>query len=69
MACKDKCLPYKASKPYGKGRYESGQSRCSMCDIFITYVGVWCPCCGTRLRKLPRSLKYKERLREKRLMV
>jgi len=35
MACKDKCKKYKASKPFGMGRYESGQSRCTMCTLYI----------------------------------
>ncbi len=69
MACKDKCESYRANKPFGKGRYEDGQSRCSMCDIFMRYAGIWCPCCGTRLRKTPRSLKYKEQLKERRAKI
>ena len=64
MACKDKCVTYKASKPFGEGRYASGQSRCSMCVIYINYAGIFCPCCGSRLRKKPRSLKYKTKLQQ-----
>ena len=36
-----------------------------MCDIFIKWDGLWCPCCGYCLRTKPRNLKYKAKLREK----
>ncbi len=25
--------------------------------------GLWCPCCGYRLRTKPRNIKYKQKLR------
>lgn len=64
MTCKGNCSRYKASKPVGAGRYASGQSRCQICEIFIKVEGLWCPCCGYRLRKKPRNLKYKKIMRE-----
>ena len=30
---------------------------------FIKWEGLWCPCCGYRLRTKPRNLKYKAKLR------
>ncbi len=64
MVCNGvECLRYKAKKPVGKGRYESGQSRCQICSLYINWAGLYCPCCSTRLRKKPRSTKYKELLR------
>ncbi|HZC20317.1 MAG TPA: hypothetical protein VE223_01595, partial [Nitrososphaeraceae archaeon] len=45
------------------GRYVSGQKRCQICEIFIKWDGLWCPCCGYRLRTKPRNLKYKAKLR------
>jgi hypothetical protein len=27
--------------------------------------GLWCPCCGYRLRTKPRNLKYKAKLRSR----
>ncbi|HZA99728.1 MAG TPA: hypothetical protein VE308_01765, partial [Nitrososphaera sp.] len=45
------------------GRYASGQKRCQICEIFIKWDGLWCPCCGYRLRTKPRNLKYKAKLR------
>ena len=60
----EKCLRYKAKKPVGIGRYESGQSRCKKCAIYINYNGIKCPCCNVRLRKSPRDLVHKLILRE-----
>ncbi|HKU49101.1 MAG TPA: hypothetical protein VJP79_04045, partial [Nitrososphaera sp.] len=54
---------HKAQKPVGSGRYASGQKRCQICEIFIKWDGLWCPCCGYRLRTKPRNLKYKAKLR------
>lgn len=68
MACNGKCGAFKATKPYGMGRYESGQSRCTECELYINYEGRFCPCCQGRLRKSPRSLKYKEQLRQRRAL-
>ena len=63
MTCKGNCVRYKAQKPVGTGRYASGQRRCQICEIFIKWEGLWCPCCGYRLRTKPRNLKYKAKLR------
>jgi hypothetical protein len=63
MTCKDICIRHKAQKPVGSGRYAIGQKRCQICEIFIKWDGLWCPCCGYRLRSKPRNLKYKAKLR------
>jgi len=63
MTCKGICIRHKAQKPSGSGRYASGQKRCQICEIFINWDGLWCPCCGYRLRTKPRNLKYKAQLR------
>jgi hypothetical protein len=63
MTCKGICIRHKAQKPVGSGRYASGQKRCQICEIFIKWEGLWCPCCGYRLRTKPRNLKYKAKLR------
>lgn len=65
MTCKGICVRHRASKPTGAGRYSTGQKRCQICEIFIKWDGLWCPCCGYRLRSKPRNLKYKAKLREK----
>lgn len=65
MTCKGTCTQYKAQKPVGTSRYASGQKRCQICEIFIKWVGLWCPCCGYRLRTKPRNLKYKHALQDR----
>src|SRR6059058_1997251 len=63
MTCKGICIRHKAQKPVGSGRYASGQKRCQICEIFIKWDGLWCPCCGYRLRTKPRNLKSESKLR------
>ncbi|MGC2429222.1 MAG: hypothetical protein WA421_19480, partial [Nitrososphaeraceae archaeon] len=70
MACKGICSRYQALKPYIKkkggnannnnnngrgGRYSIGQKRCQICDLFIKFEGVLCPCCNSKLRTRPRG--------------
>ena len=64
MSCKGGCTQHKAKKPVGIGRYASGQKRCQICEIFMYWAGLWCPCCGYRLRANPRNVTYKEKLKE-----
>ncbi|MFY9795468.1 MAG: hypothetical protein WAJ93_07235, partial [Candidatus Nitrosopolaris sp.] len=52
----------KALKPVGIGRYSTGQKRCQICET-LNWDGLWCPCCGYRLRTRPRNLKFKNELR------
>ncbi len=63
MVCKGICVRHKAMKPVGVGRYCSGQKRCQICEIFLEWDGLWCPCCGYRLRTRPRNSKFKAELR------
>ena len=78
--CLEICKQYKVKKPTDGGRYESGPARCQMCDIWIDHngcvlkdgsaatedsVGWICKCCNYRVRRKPRNLVYKERLRER----
>ena len=64
MTCKGVCIRHKAKKPTGVGRYQSGQKRCQICEIFINHEGLWCPCCGYKLRTKPRNRVYKNKLRK-----
>jgi hypothetical protein len=63
MTCRGICIRHKAQKPVGSGRYAIGQKRCQVCQVFIIWDLLWCPCCGSRLRIRPRSIKFKTRLR------
>jgi len=43
-------VKYKVGKPpFGQGRYATGQKRCQICEIFIQWDGLVCPCCSYRL--------------------
>ena len=44
-------------------RYSTGQKRCQICEIFIKWDGLWCPCCSYMLRMRPRNLKSESKLR------
>jgi hypothetical protein len=69
MVCKGICMRHKAQKPVGMGRYAAGQRRCQICQMFIKWEGLRCPCCGYRLRTKPRNLKYRVKLRQRSLML
>ncbi len=66
MVCNQTCLKYKAKLENGVGgvHYALGHKRCQVCSLFINWDGLWCPCCGNRLRTKPRNKKYKQKLRE-----
>jgi uncharacterized Zn finger protein (UPF0148 family) len=59
MPCKGICVRHKASS-----RYATGSKRCKSCGLFIKWDGLWCPCCGYKLRTRPRNMKFKAKLRE-----
>ena len=60
MTCKGICMRHKTSC-----RYVTGNKRCQVCEIFIKWDALFCPCCGYRLRNGPRSMKFKAKLRMK----
>ena len=60
MACKQICLEHKA-KSVGKARYSNNQKRCQICEIFLVWEGIWCPCCGYMLRTHPRNNKSRKK--------
>jgi hypothetical protein len=63
MVCRGICVRHKALRPIHSGRYATGQKRCQICEIFIKWDGIFCPCCGYKLRLGPRLLKHKTKLR------
>ncbi|WP_316505610.1 hypothetical protein [Nitrosopumilus sp.] len=65
MVCKGICIRYKSGRPFGiNSRYENGQKRCSICEIFINWDGKYCPCCGYVLRTKPKGTQTRHRLME-----
>ena len=65
MVCRGICIRHKASGPISSGRYATGNKRCQVCEIFIKWNGIFCPCCGYKLRNGPRNMKFKAKLRIK----
>ena len=56
MTCKGICNQHKAPRPVGgSGRYSTGQRRRVICEMFIKWDGLLCPCFGYRLRTKPRN--------------
>ena len=35
-----------------------------MCDIYLDWEGLYCPCCGFKLRTRPRGARLRKKLRE-----
>jgi hypothetical protein len=62
MPCKGICIRHKADSNY----YANGWKRCKICELFIKWDGLLCPCCGHKLRARPRDPKLNAKLREKR---
>lgn len=65
--CKGKCETYKTTK-----RYKQGVVRCSYCEKFIMWEGLWCPCCRckvsrkTKYKSKPKRIQYHKDMAEKR---
>lgn len=57
--CKAVCELYPFKKRGNASYYHSGASRCNgRCGgVWLKWDGLWCPCCGYRLRKNPRNKK------------
>lgn len=47
MSCKGICTRHRAQRPIDGVRYAAKQRRCQICEIFIKWDGLWCPCCLT----------------------
>ena len=59
MACKGICSRYIAKTPWNGKRYAEGISRCTTCSLYIKWTGMYCPCCGGRVRAKPRAARSK----------
>jgi len=63
MSCNGICSKYKAKKKFGGGWYDNGLKRCNICELYISWDGIRCPCCNGILRIQPLAGKSKEKLR------
>lgn len=61
MGCNGICHRYKAKKQNNVGRYASGQKRCNVCNMYLNWEGLFCPCCNLRIRMNSRYSKLKEK--------
>jgi len=62
MVCKGICVRHRVEKPLGMGRYQMGQKRCSVCEIFLNWDEKHCPCCSFMLRTKPKGTKTRRKL-------
>ena len=62
QSCKGICVSFKGIPMINSKRYESGQKRCSYCELFLKTPEIRCPCCKTILRTKSRS-RYKKKIR------
>jgi hypothetical protein len=60
MSCKGICILHKAASNY----HSDEQKHCQVCQLFIKWNGLSCPCCGYRLRRRPRKNINKAKVRE-----
>lgn len=67
--CKGVCIKYKAVGYKGRHRYDIGQKRCPVCEEFLKYLGVRCPCCSVKLRTTPRGNRARKEIHDKRNCV
>ena len=68
QSCKNICKRYKKGMTPAIGSmYLAGFARCNICQVFIKWEGLWCPCCGVHLSKKPRYKKsYNKNVKVKR---
>lgn len=48
--CRGRCDIYHRERPI----YKIGIINCKICELFFKHDGLWCTCCGTRVRSKPR---------------
>ena len=61
MTCKGICIRHEAVRPPDGYRYSNGQKRCRVCDVFIKWEEVKCPCCRMTLSKRQHRSNYEGR--------
>jgi predicted amidophosphoribosyltransferase len=64
MVCRNLCERLYSKIIFGNSHYAGGKKYCRGCEIYFSYDGVFCPCCGMALRSSSTSKRDKERLRQ-----
>lgn len=57
--CNNICTRFKSNHITTSHKYEMGQKRCSLCEVFLEYSGLRCPCCNVKLRTKSRTTEKK----------
>lgn len=66
MTCKGICDRYIFQRSSNSLVYAMGGKRCSHCCIYIKWDGIYCPCCGIKLRvRSQRGKKARARIKAK----
>lgn len=59
VTCNGYCLKFQYRKTRGRRiDYALGDKRCNHCEVYLKYDGIFCPCCGIRLRYTSRWRRY-----------
>ena len=64
MVCRNLCERLYSKIIVGTSKYEGGKKYCRRCEIYFLHDGLFCPCCGMKLRLSPTGKKDRERLRQ-----
>ena len=62
FCCTGVCVSLKSTRVTTSKKYERGQKRCTLCDIFMETMKLRCPCCNAKLRTKARSNKKRRYL-------
>lgn len=57
-SCRNICNRFKNILNLRNGSYYQQNwenCRCSICNVYLKWDGIFCPCCGYRLRRRPRA--------------
>ena len=57
MTCKGLCKKIKVTYTIGRSMYAQGYKWCALCEVFVDWLGRFCPCCSLKLRTKARAAK------------
>jgi len=59
--CKGSCaLTTYEPKKLVRNAVEHGYKRCRICNLFLKWEGIWCPCCSVRLSSKSKNNKSRQ---------
>ena len=59
--CNGICSIFRSTKVTMAKKYQNGQKRCTLCDVFFKTESNRCPCCNIKLRTKSRNYKSKKK--------